>query len=182
MSISPATTGLNPDETNHAATVLARLAESAARATEPHAAFQAAQTALRELIGHRLFTLLVVVPGGKEVERIHSSDPVAYPLTGRKPMGTTPWGEQVITGRRAWLGRDMEAIRWAFFDHALIAQLGCGACINVPVCVMGEVVGTMNVLDREHAYDERHLTLAQAAAPALAPAFLAVMGRLGAAR
>jgi hypothetical protein len=72
----------------------------------------------------------------------------------------------------------MEAIRWAFFDHALIASLGCGTCINVPVCALGEVAGTMNILDREHAFDERHVALAQAAAPALAPAFLAVMGRL----
>jgi len=157
---------------------LARLAEAAAAATTPQAVFAAADATMRELIGHRLFTLLFVVPGGAEVERIYSSDPAAYPLTGRKPMGPTPWGEHVIVGRRAWLGRDMEAIRWAFFDHALIAGLGCGACINVPVCALGEVVGTMNILDREHAYDERHVALAQAAAPALVPAFLAVMGRL----
>lgn len=43
---------------------------------------------------------------------------------------------------------------------------------------MGEVVGTMNILDREHAYEERLAPLAQAAAPALAPAFLAAMARL----
>lgn len=158
--------------------LLARLAATAAVAAEPQAVFSAADAALRELIGHRLFTLMSVVPGGAEVERIYSSDPLAYPLTGRKPMGPTPWGEHVIVGRRPWLGRDMEAIRWAFFDHELIARLGCGACINVPVCVMGEVVGTMNILDREHAYEERHAALAQAAAPALAPAFLAVMARL----
>jgi hypothetical protein len=157
---------------------LARLAEAAAAASTPQTVFAAADAAMKELIGHRLFTLLFVVPGGAEVERIYSSDPVAYPLTGRKPMGPTPWGEHVIVGRRAWLGRDMEAIRWAFFDHALIASLGCGTCINVPVCALGEVVGTMNILDREHAFDERHVALAQAAAPALAPAFLAVMGRL----
>jgi hypothetical protein len=157
---------------------LARLAEAAAAASAPQTVFAAADAAMKELIGHRLFTLLFVVPGGAEVERIYSSDPVAYPLTGRKPMGPTPWGEHVIVGRRAWLGRDMEAIRWAFFDHALIASLGCGTCINVPVCALGEVVGTMNILDREHAFDERHVALAQAAAPALAPAFLAVMGRL----
>jgi hypothetical protein len=160
------------------AAALARLAAAAAVASTPQAVFSAADAALRGLIGHRLFTLMSVVPGGAEVERIYSSDPIAYPLTGRKPMGPTPWGEHVINGRKPWLGRDMEAIRWAFFDHALIASLGCGACINVPVCVMGEVVGTMNILDREHAYDERHATLAQAAVAALAPAFLAAMGRL----
>jgi hypothetical protein len=157
---------------------VAALAREAALATDPQAVFRASDVALKALVGHRLYTLLYVVPGGAEVERIYSSDPVAYPLTGRKPMGPTPWGEHVITGRRAWLGRDMEAIRWAFFDHALIASLGCGACINVPVCAMGEVIGTMNILDAEHAYDERHATLAQAVAPVLVAPFLAVMGRL----
>ena len=157
---------------------LAALARETGRAADPQAAFRASDAAIRALVGHRLYTLLFVVPGGAEVERIYSSDPVAYPLTGRKPMGPTPWGEHVITGRRAWLGRDMDAIRWAFFDHSLIASLGCGACINVPVCAMGEVVGTLNVLDAEHAYDARHLALVEAAAPALVAPFLAVTGRL----
>lgn len=162
-----------------AVTRLARLAEAAARAGSVADVFQATEAATRDLIGHRLFTVLFVVPGGAEVERIHSSDPKAYPLTGRKPMGPTPWGEHVITGRKAWLGRDMEAIRWAFFDHALIASLGCGSCINVPLCHVGEVIGTMNILDREHAYDDRHVQLAQAAAPALVPALLKVIQDLG---
>ena len=43
---------------------------------------------------------------------------------------------------------------------------------------MGEVVGTLNVLDAEHAYDARHLALVEAAAPALVAPFLAVTGRL----
>ena len=158
---------------------LARLAEDAARCTSAAEVFRVTEAATRELIGHRLFTVLFVVPGGAEVERIHSSDPQAYPLTGRKPMGPTPWGAHVITGRQPWLGRDMEAIRWAFFDHALIASLGCGSCINVPLCHLGEVIGTMNILDREHAYDERHVQLAQAAAPALVPALLSVIQDLG---
>lgn len=172
-------TGPNPSLSGPSAIArLARLAEEAARASSSAEVFQATEAATRDLIGHRLFTVLFVVPGGAEVERIHSSDPRAYPLTGRKPMGPTPWGEHVITGRQAWLGRDMEAIRWAFFDHALIASLGCGSCINVPVCNLGEVIGTMNILDREHAYDERHVQLAQAAAPALVPALLKVIQNL----
>ena len=158
--------------------VLAGLADACARSADPQAIFAAADAAARRLVGHQLFTLLVVVPGGTQVERAYSSDPVAYPLTGRKPMGPTPWGEHVIGGGNAWLGRDMDAIRWAFFDHELIASLGCGACINVPVCALGEVIGTMNVLDREHAYGERQLALLQALAPILTAPFLALLGRL----
>jgi hypothetical protein len=167
---------MTPDPIVH----IAELADAAARLSDPQAVFRAVDATVKKLTGHRLFTLMVVAPGAKEVERIYSSDPVAYPLSGRKTMGQTPWGEHVIAGRKAWLGRDMDAIRWAFFDHELIASLGCGACINVPVCAIGEVIGTMNVLDRERAYDERHVALLQAVAPVLTGPFLEVMGRISA--
>src|SRR5690606_15725060 len=63
------------------------------------------EAALGRLVGHRLFTLLAVLPGGEEVQRFWSSDPAAYPLTGRKQVGPTPWGERVLKGRQTYLGR-----------------------------------------------------------------------------
>ena len=131
---------------------LIALARTAAAETDPVAIFRAAEAASEALIGHRLFTTLFVVDGGAEVERVHSSDPVAYPLTGRKKMGPTPWGDHVLKQGRTWLGNGMDDIRWAFFDHELIARLGCGACINVPVRDGGVVVGTLNILNAEDAF------------------------------
>ena len=140
---------------------LAASTEVMVRAATPQALYRRIDSAVKSLVGHRLFTLLVVVEGGREVERIYSSDPVAYPLTGRKPMGPTPWGDHVINGLQPWHGRTMADIRWAFPDHALIESLGCGSCINIPVIVMGRMIGTMNVLDAENAYaDEAVATLA----------------------
>jgi hypothetical protein len=116
-------------------------------------------------------TLLVVVEGGREVERIYSSDPVAYPLTGRKPMGPTPWGDHVIMGLQPWHGRTMADVRWAFPDHALIEILVCGSCINIPVIVMGRMIGTMNVLDAENAYADEAVAALALFAPLLALPF-----------
>lgn len=164
---------MTPDPVPH----LATLAAIGNRSSDPAAVFRAAEACSAALIGHRLFTILFVVPGASEVERIHSSDPVAYKLTGRKPMGPTPWGKHVIEGRQPWLGNDMAAIRWAFPDHELIASLGCGACINMPIIAMGEVIGSMNILDREGAFTARHVEIAQAMAPALVAPLLAVLGR-----
>jgi transcriptional regulator with GAF, ATPase, and Fis domain len=140
-------------------------------ATTPEALYQRIDRAVQSLVGHRLFTLLVVVEGGREVERIHASNPVAYPLTGRKPMGQTPWGDHVIKGKQPWHGRNMADMRWAFPDHALIESLGCGSCINIPVIVLGQMIGTMNVLDRENAYDEQAVATLQLFAPLLALPF-----------
>ena len=140
---------------------LIALARAAADERDPLAVFRAAEAASAALIGHRLFTALFVVGGGTEVERIYSSDPAAYPLTGRKQMGPTPWGEHVLRQARPWLGNDMDAIRWAFPDHALIESLGCGACINIPVREGGVVVGTLNILDAAGSFDARDLDTAE---------------------
>jgi GAF domain-containing protein len=152
-------------------TELAACTRAMMRSDDPEALYRAVDQAVARLVGHRLFTLLVVVEGGAEVERLYTSNPTAYPLTGRKPMGPTPWGEHVITGRQPWHGRTMADIRWAFPDHALIESLGCGSCINIPVMALGRLIGTMNVLDRENAYDDAAVETLTLFAPLLALPF-----------
>lgn len=144
----------------------------------PARLYQAIADAVGRHIGHKLFTLLVVVEGGTMVERIWSSNEPAYPLTGRKPMGPTPWGKHVIEGRQPWLGNDDAAIRWAFPDHALIASLGLGACINVPVIAFGRVLGTMNILDRAGAYKDAHVATARMFEPFLMLPFAEAAARI----
>ena len=140
---------------------LIALAKAAAEQRDPAAVFRAAEAASAALIGHRLFTALFVVADGTEVERIYSSDAAAYPLTGRKQMGPTPWGEHVLKQGRTWLGNGMDDIRWAFFDHELIARLGCAACINIPVRDGGEVVGTLNILNAEDSFTPQDVATAE---------------------
>lgn len=146
---------------------LSACSRSLVTADGPQALYTRIDKAVQSLVGHRLFTLLAVVEGGTEVERIYSSDPVAYKLTGRKSMGPTPWGDHVIKGMQPWHGRNMADIRWAFPDHALIESLGCGSCINIPVIVFGQMLGTMNVLDREAAYDDSAVAALSLFAPIL---------------
>ena len=152
-------------------TELKACADVLARGAGPEALYGQVDLSVKALAGHRLFTLLIVVEGGHEVERIYTSHPVEYPLSGRKPMGPTPWGKHVIDGLSPWHGPTMEDIRWAFPDHALIASLGCGSCINIPVIAFGKVFGTMNVLDREHAYDDMTMQDLSLFAPVLALPF-----------
>ena len=135
------------------------------------ALYKAVEDSLQSLIGHKLFTLLMVLPGGKEVQRIWTSNPEAYPLTGRKTMGDTPWGDLVIKQRKPFLGRDMDAVRWAFFDHELIASLGLGSAINVPIIRHRELLGTIAILDAEGHLDDDKLAIASRFTPYLVDAF-----------
>lgn len=152
-------------------TILAHYAEPG----QPETLFRAAEEASRATIPHRLFTLLYV--DGDEVARIHSSDPVAYPVSGRKRMGRTPWGDHVLRNRKPLLLPDRAGIEWAFYDHALIASLGLGSCINIPSVYDGQVVGTVNLLAPEGALTEAHFERAKVLGPLLVPAFLVARHR-----
>jgi GAF domain-containing protein len=137
---------------------------------QPDVIFTALDRLTGSLVGHQLFTLLYV--DGDEVARVYSNRPVEYAVSGRKPMGRTPWGDLVLKRCKPYLGRDMEGIRWAFFDHALIESMGLGSVINIPVVYDGACLGTMNLLDTEHHYRPEHVAPVAALAPLLIPSFL----------
>ncbi|MGO4675904.1 GAF domain-containing protein [Bosea sp. 2YAB26] len=150
---------------------LAALSRLLAEPGQPDTLFKAFEAVTKQLVGHELFTLLYV--DGEEVARIYSNRPAEYPVSGRKTMGPTPWGDHVLKGRKPYLGRDKAGIRWAFFDHVLIESMGLGSVINVPALYDGKVVGTINLLAPEGFYREEHVPLVERLAPLLVPAFLA---------
>ncbi|CDN51329.1 GAF domain-containing protein [Neorhizobium galegae] len=141
-----------------------------AESGQPNFFYDALDAALARHVGHRLLTLLYT--DGDEVARVYSNMPDVYPVFGRKPMGMTPWGELVLRRQQPFLGRDREAVRWAFFDHELIASLGLNSAINIPVVYNGETIGTINLLHEEFFYEEKHVEIARQFAPLLIPAFL----------
>ena len=149
---------------------LAALSRVLAEPDQPQALFRAFDAVAKRLVGHELFTLLYVY--GQEVARIYSNRPTEYPVSGRKPMGPTPWGKHVMQGKKSYLGRDKDGIRWAFFDHELIISMGLGSAINVPVIYDGQVIGTINLLAPEHHYREEHVAPIERIAPVIVPAFL----------
>jgi hypothetical protein len=153
---------------------LVRLSALLASPGQPRRLYDAFEETTRELTGHRLFTLLYV--DGAEVARVHSSRPAEYPVSGRKTMGPTPWGAHVLAGRRPFVGRDVAAIRWAFFDAPLIESMGLGSVINIPVVFDGATIGTMNLLDAEFRYRDEDAAPLLRIAPLLVPAFLAARG------
>ena len=128
--------------------------------------YPALDTALERLIGHKLFTLMAIDWPRGEAARIYSNKPDEYPVGGRKPLGAlTDWGKIVLEGRQPWIAYTAEDIRSAFFDHELIARLGCASCLNVPV-IDGEapdgprVIGTVNLLHEGGHYTQTHAVMA----------------------
>ena len=106
--------------------------------------------------GWRLFTAMRYLPSG-EVERVHTSNPEAYPLAGRKPRRDTPWSRQVLVRGEPYYANDEAGIRFAFEDADKILGLGLGAVMNVPVKEGDRVLGTLNFLREAGGYSPMSL-------------------------
>lgn len=124
---------------------LAAIAEVTASAPEPDAVFRAIAALAQRAIGHRLFTIMRLHAETQEVERLYSSLPDSYPVSGRKPKQGTPWGEQVLDRGEIFIANTPGEVERAFADHALIFSLGIGAIMNVPIRFGGRSLGTMNI-------------------------------------
>ena len=138
---------------------------------QPVALFEAAGRAFAQLIGHRLYTATWIVPGGGEVERLHSTNEAVYPVGGRKRVTQDDYDKLTNEGGRPFLARTPAEFA-AFPDQDVIVGLGLGAVMNLPVLYDGRVLGTVNLLDREGAYGEPQLAPAMRLAQQLLPAFL----------
>jgi hypothetical protein len=119
------------------------------------AEFASVEAAARQRVGVRLFTVLAWDDGRGALHRVHTSHPVQYPTSGEKIFSRqAPWTRQVVVEQQPYLGMDRTAVASVFGDHELIASLGCGAVINVPVVDEGVTLGVLNLLDAEGAYGE----------------------------
>jgi hypothetical protein len=121
------------------------IAEIAANARDTEAVFRAIDALTQKTIRHRLFTIMRLHGATHEVERLYSSLPEAYPVSGRKPKQGTPWGEQVLDRGEIFVANTPDQVRDAFADYQLIFSLGIGAIMNVPIRFCGRSLGTMNI-------------------------------------
>jgi hypothetical protein len=93
---------------------------------------------------------------------------------GRKALNRTPWTEQVLRRQQPYVGRTAADVRAVFFDHALIASLGCGSVLNVPVVWDGRTLGTINLLHEDGWYDAEDAPVGLLFAALAIPAYLAL--------
>ena len=144
---------------------------------QPDAVFGALEAALGAVLGHRLFTLMRYHADTGDCERIYTTHPTQYPVGGRKALNRTPWTERVLRRQQPYVGRTAADVRAVFFDHALIASLGCGSVLNVPVVWDGRTLGTINLLHEEGWYDEGDAPVGLLFAALAIPAYLTLERR-----
>ena len=81
-----------------------------------------------------------------QLQRLWSSEALAFPVAGRKRKTATPWTEQLLRRAEVFVGEGAGVLAQVFDDHARIAALGLQAVVNVPLLHGGRCVATFNVL------------------------------------
>lgn len=131
------------------------------------AAWRALDHFAAAIAGHRLFTATVVDTVAGLVRRSYSNMPADYPTSGTKPLhgNTGDWFETVMVQRRTFVANTIEDIAKVFPDHALIASLGCGSVVNLPVVLEDRLVATINLLDATGHYTPERVAAIEAHLP-----------------
>lgn len=123
----------------------------------PDELFGALHRLCAEAVGVKLFTCSRFDLDAGKAERIYSSDPNAYPLTGLKDIVPNRWTSIVLDQRQAFCAEQIGDLRDVFPDHEKIEAMGLGAAINMPVFVGGKMLGTANLLDVNHSYSRQSI-------------------------
>lgn len=121
----------------------------------------------------RLFTVMTLDNENQLARRAYSSDVQNYPVSGTKPIHRDRWFSVVHDEKRTFVANTIADIATVFPDFELIKSLGCGAVINLPVVLQGQLAATINLLDAEQAYTPERV--AQVESRLRFPAMLAVL-------
>jgi GAF domain-containing protein len=140
---------------------------------QPAAVLSALEAIFRAEVGAKLFTVMVFDARTGLSQRVHSSHPGEYPVSGAKPLSVGLWSRTVIEARRVFVANTIEAIAEVFPDHELIRSLGCESVVNLPAVFDGGVIGTINILDVAGHYTPARVAAIEALAPFAAIALLA---------
>jgi hypothetical protein len=140
---------------------------------QPTESFVALGQILREHVGTRLLTASVYDMQAGKSRRVYSEDEVAYPVGGLKPISPGKWTDTVLVRHQIFSSLRIEEIAEVFFDWELIKSLGNESNLNLPIVVGGEVIGTLNLLDRAGYYTAERVAAARDLVPFATIAFLA---------
>lgn len=151
---------------------VAAIGALAAAAPHPLAILDAIGTLALRTLEARGFTMFRYLPRSAQVERLHSSDPVAYPVGGRKRIADYPTNQAALARGDVFVARDRDEVRRTYRDHETIFALGVTSIMNVPVRFRGLNIGAVNVLGREGQFGEPHTAVARVLAALMVPALL----------
>ena len=151
---------------------VAAVTSFAADAPRPLAILESIGELARSAIGAKGFTMFRYVPETKEVERIHSSDFVQYPVGGRKRVADYPVNQSVLARGEVYIAKGRDDVRGTYKDYEKIFGLGVTSIMNVPVRFGGTNIGALNLFGVEGQFGEAEAADARLLAGLMVPVVL----------
>ncbi len=124
----------------------APLVAALAKPDATEAAFEALRQLAYDILDLKQFTVMNTDPARGVASRIYSDDPISYPVGGEKPIPDNHWTDIVLKQQKPFVGNSIEELAAVFPDWEKIQGLGLESCLNLPIIIAGEVVGTLNCL------------------------------------
>ncbi len=109
--------------------------------------FKALAQLAYDVLDLKQFTIMTVDQKRGVAARIFSDDPVPYPVGGEKPILDTIWTKTVLERQETFVGNTIEDLAEVFPDWEKIQSLGLESCLNLPIIIDGNVMGTLNCLN-----------------------------------
>jgi GAF domain-containing protein len=160
-----------PDPQN-AVKWLCRASATLTRATpDDSGLYNEMQTALAELCGLRVMTILRAAPGGASLQRVHSSHSEPLPSQSVKPLAGDPWLQHLMATTEPELSPNADTVKRHFFDAQAIFDLGCESVLNVPVRFRGRNLGILTLMHKADWYGPAHVAICQPFAALLGAAW-----------
>lgn len=155
---------------------VARLAAFSAEAPRPLAVLEAIGAIAQRIIGAKDFTMFRYILESGEVERLHSSNPLLYPVGGRKRIVDYPANQSVLARGEVYISKGPDEIRSTYKDHEKIFGMGITSIMNVPVRFCETNIGAMNLLGETGRFGEAEAADARVLAALMVPAVLRMGG------
>ncbi|WP_217284127.1 hypothetical protein [Brucella pituitosa] len=82
--------------------------------SQPEKAYAALEQLVKGIVGAKLFTIMTADTSDKQAERIYSSMPDVYPVSGTKPYNETEWSEITLNRKDTFVANTIEDIAKVF--------------------------------------------------------------------
>lgn len=111
--------------------------------------------------------------------RVWTDDASAYPVGNFKRLDRNRFFDLVIEGRKPFHSTTIEEIAGVFFDWQKIQSLGFESNMNLPALANGQVIGTINLLNRKGHFTAERVSAVMAWQPVATLAFLLLVSNPG---
>ena len=114
--------------------------------------FRALDEDMISRVGVKVFSCSTFDLATKKSARIFTNRPDIYPVSGVKEIITNIWTRTVLDAHETFVANTIEELDAVFPDGALIASIGCGSVVNLPVVCGTRFLGTVNFLNAPGHY------------------------------